>query len=192
VAYTTITWVSTGYTGAPGYTKLSFIGELNAADASTAAANSRTLLSSISAYIPNIVQYACQPTAQTFGTDTVLTGEVALTTVPVAINGAASGSYVGGSGAVVYWITNVLNGGHKIKGRTYIVPLAALGYQSDGTLASIVVTNLQSAATTFAGSTPNPCIVSRQLGQSDRTNKQALIASASVKDRSAFLRSRRT
>lgn len=192
VPYSVITWISSGYTGSPGYTKFKFMGALDTASANTAAANSRTFLSTIAAHTPTIANYACQSTCQTFTDAGVLTGEVAVSVLPAVINGSAAGAYVGGAGAVVYWLTGAINGGHKVKGRTYLVPLAATAFQSDGTLASALVTSLQTAANTFAASTPAPVVNSRKLGQADRGDQTTILSGAQVKDRSAFLRTRRT
>jgi hypothetical protein len=192
VPYSTITWVSSGYTGSPGYTKLKFMGTLDTAGANAAAANSRTFIASMGIYTPTIVSYACQSTCQTFSDAGVLTGEVAITALPSNIGNSASGSYICGAGAVVYWLTGALNGGHKVKGRTYLVPLSANAFATDGTLLPNVVTALQNAATALVGSTPNLAVNSRKLGQDDRGDQTNVVSSAQVKDRSAFLRTRRT
>lgn len=192
MTYSVITWISTGYSGSPGYTKFKFNGILDAGTAATAATNSRSVLSAIAAAgIPSICSYACQANFQVYTDAGVLSNEGAFTP-PSGVTGAQSGSYVGGAGAVIYWLTGQINGGHKVKGRTFIVPLAAAAYQNDGTLASAIVTSLQTAASTFATSTPQPVVNSRKLGQADRIDATFNISGAQVKDRSAFLRSRRT
>lgn len=192
MAYSSITWISTGYTGAPGYTKFKFMGTLDTAGANAAAANSRTLLAAVSSTTPNIMRYQCQSTCQTFTDAGVLTGEVSVTVLPSDVLGSAAGAYVGGAGAVCYWLTGGLNGGHKVKGRTYFVPLSAAAFTADGTLTSTLVSALQTAANNFVASTPSPCVNSRKLGQADRGDQTTVVSGAQVKDRSAFLRTRRT
>jgi hypothetical protein len=190
--FSTILWLSSGYTGAPGYTRFKFSGNLDSAGANAAAAASRALISSIAAYTPSVMTYTCQSGCQGFEDDGTLTGEVPVTSLPAAVNGSSAGGYTGGAGAVVYWLTAAFNGGHKIRGRTYFVPLGGGAYQADGTLQSTVVTALQTAATTFVGTTPKPVVWSQKLDQADRVDKVVDVLSAQVKDRSAFLRTRRT
>jgi len=196
MGYFTVTWISTGYTGAPGYTKLKFIQaegtSPTVAEANAAAANSKALLQGTTLFIPNPVSYACQPTVQVFNNAGVLQNEVGISSVPTNVGGTGGTTYPGGVGAVVFWNTGAINGGHKVKGRTYFVPLSTSAFATDGSLATTLVTNLTNAANTFIASTPAPCVNTRSLGQADRGNATYVVTSASVKDRTAFLRTRRT
>jgi hypothetical protein len=191
-----VLWISTGYTGAPGYTKFHFfasnVTQPTQADVNAAAANSRPVLAATASNMPTGVSYACQTPAQWYDDAGVLLGEVPVTSIPSAVTGTGGASYPGGVGAVVYWATGLFNGGHKIKGRTYLVPLAVGAFAADGTLNTALVTAIQNAATTFVGTSPQPCVNSRKLGQADRSDKTVTVTAATVKDRSAFLRTRRT
>jgi hypothetical protein len=190
--YSTVLFKSGGYTGSPGYTKLKFMGALDTAGANAAAAAGRTFLAATSTNMPSSVSYTCDPTCQTFSDDGTLTGEVAITSVPATINGSGAATFPGGAGAVVYWLTNALNGGHKVKGRTYLVPLSTAAFAADGTLAATLISNLTTAANNLVAGTPNLAVNSRSNGQPGRGNQTNVVVSALVKDRSAFLRTRRT
>lgn len=61
-------------------------------------------------------------------------------------SGGGSGAYAGGVGAVIQWITQGLVEGHRVRGRTFVVPLALNSYDALGTLNASVVSALESAA----------------------------------------------
>jgi hypothetical protein len=195
VAYFNVLFTSGGYTGAPGYTKLHFLPASSSgpttAEVNAAAAAGRALLVSTVSNMPTGVTYNCTSPAQWFDDAGVLKGEVAITSLPAQIVGTGGTTYPGGVGAVVYWNTNAVNGGHKVKGRTYFVPLASAAFSTDGTLTSGLVTALTTATGTFIGTNPPPCVNSRNLGKPGRGNATYAVTSASVKDRTAFLRTRR-
>jgi hypothetical protein len=196
VTYYTILFTSSGYTGSPGYTKFKFIPNVTAgptaAEVNAAAANAKLVLSGSATYMPSSVSYACQSPAQVFSDAGVLIGEVGISTLPSATTGIGGATYPGGVGAVIYWNTGSVNGGHKVKGRTYLVPLANTAFAADGTLNTALVNSLQTAVNTFVSSSPAPCVNTRTLGKPGRVNATIQILSGTVKDRTAFLRTRRT
>lgn len=63
--------------------------------------------------------------------------------------GAASGGFASPTGACVTWITNAFVNGRRVKGRTFVVPLAVGAYDNDGTLLGTVVTAFRNAAVTL-------------------------------------------
>lgn len=195
MAYFTILFTSGGYTGSPGYTKLHFFPASEAgpttAEVNAAAANGRALLASTASNMPSGVTYQCQSPAQWFDNAGTLKGEVPITTLPTAITGSGAATYPGGVGAVVYWNTGAFNGGHKVRGRTYFVPLSSAAFANDGTLAAGLVTALQGAVNTFVATNPPPAVNTRDLGKPGRGNATYAVSSGTLKDRSAFLRTRR-
>lgn len=104
-------------------------------------------------------------------------------------NFASAGPYAGGSGAVVNWKTGVLRVGHLLKGRTFIVPLGASSYQSDGTLATATVSALNTHAANLLTATADLC-VGPPVGH-PRAGTSATATSFQVRDHVAQLRSRR-
>jgi hypothetical protein len=67
-----------------------------------------------------------------------------------SVSGTAHSPYVAGTGAFVRWITNGVSGGRRVRGRTFLVPLLASGFQDDGTILGSYQTTMQTAANTLA------------------------------------------
>jgi hypothetical protein len=191
MSYSVITALYQGFTGAPGWTRMKFDGTLTASEASTAAANMRTFLNSLASYMPSTSNYSFQSTVQQYNTSQVLTGEVVMSTVPANVVGTSAAVYAGGSGTVIYWLTDAIFLGSKVKGRTYLVPLTSAAFQADGTLATAVRTAIQLAGTTFVATTPHLVIASKKGEPDAWLYAQSEVHACSVPDRAAQLRSRR-
>jgi hypothetical protein len=196
VTYFVITYLSGGYTGSPGYTKLKFLPAASSgptgAEVNAAAAAGRALLGAYPTFMPTGVTYACQSPAQIFNDSGMLTGEAAISSLPTNVIGTGGTAYPGGVGGVVYWNTSGFNGGHKVRGRTFLVPMATNAFGNDGTLQTSLVTALQTAVNAFVASSPPPCVNTRRLGNPARVDGTVQVISGTVKDRTAFLRTRRT
>jgi hypothetical protein len=192
MAFTQLTVRYNGFTGAPGWVKMKFMDNLDVTAANTAAANFRAFLFAIgTANIPTGANFSFDSVAQTFDGTGQLTGELNLTIVPAVITGANNSAYAGGAGVVVNWLTDAFVGGKRIRGRTFLVPLGPSVFAADGTVSDTFRTTLQTAATTFATSTPQPAVWSvRALGASP-VYTIAGMQGATIPDRSALLRSRR-
>lgn len=136
-------------------------------------------------------------TGETFDVTTgTLNGTWSEGTVSSATGGGSGGS-AGGVGACVGWSTNGIRRGRKVRGRTFIVPLAANVYDSDGTLLSTTVTTLNSAVGALMSAAPTalqiyarPTPAPGGIGP-DSPGQVAQITSGLVKDHVSWLRSRR-
>lgn len=192
MAYTQLTCRYNGFTGAPGWIKMKFIGNLDVATSNTAAANFKTFLNAFGgSTMPTGATITFDAVCQEFDGQGKLSGEHSLTTIPTAVVGTGTGGYAGGSGMVVNWLTDAFVQGKRIRGRTFLVPLSNSVFQSDGTIADAFRTTATTAATTFATSTPQPAVWSvRNLGGSP-VYTIAGMTGATVPDRSALMRSRR-
>jgi hypothetical protein len=192
MGYSQLTWRWNGFTGAPGWVRMKFLGSLNVADANTAAANMRTWLTSISTLGPTGSSLSCDSTVGIFGDFGDQTGEISLTTIPSAVTCTGTGAYAGGAGAVVNWLTSAFHAGRKVRGRSFLVPLTQGAFQTDGTLLGGVQTSLQAAAQALATSSPTPVVFSKKgPAGGPFTNVTAVVTGATVPDRTAILRSRR-
>lgn len=60
--------------------------------------------------------------------------------------GGGSGAYAGGVGAAVTWDTSGVVAGRRVRGRTFVVPLASGSYDTDGSLSTVVAGALSTAA----------------------------------------------
>jgi hypothetical protein len=171
---------------------MKFLGNLNVADANTAAANMRAFLNVLPAYGPTGASITFDSTVGLYGDFGDQTGEITLSVVPAAVALTGSGTYAGGAGAVVNWVTGTFHAGRKVRGRTFLVPLVGNAFQSDGTLGPTFQAALQAAATTLATSSPTPVIFSKKgPAGGTSTTVTAIVSGATVPDRTAILRSRR-
>lgn len=111
-------------------------------------------------------------------------------TAPAVITGIGSGAYAAPAGAVVTWLTGLVHQGRRVRGRTFLVPLANTAFENNGTLTSAYLTNVRNAATTYIAGAANPCIWARPTpGTAD--GAAFAIAAGSVQDKIAVLTSRR-
>ena len=106
---------------------------------------------------------------------------------------ATVAAYASGVGACIQWQTAGIVHKRRVKGKTFIVPLLAAGYDNNGTILGTTVTTLQNAANTLV-STSNLQIWSRPF-KGTPTNPQRSgaayeVTAGLVLDRVARLRSR--
>lgn len=104
--------------------------------------------------------------------------------------GSATGGYAGPAGACVNWATGVIVGRRRLRGRTFLVPLAGGAYQSDGSIEPTTLANLRSAASGLAG-IANMRIWHRPTKLNPTGGSSFLVTAGTVADRAAVLRSRR-
>lgn len=185
--HTTITATWLGIPGAPGYSKFRFSGNLSSGEATAAAGRVSTMFSSIRGLLPATCSVNFAAVAQVFDFDSQLVSEVALDPPPTAVLGQAVGNYSGATGAVINWVTSTIAQGRRVRGRTFIVPLAA-GFDTSGSLGATTITAIQGAAQTLAEGSPGLVIVKRPPGA---VVGEYGVTGASVPDRAAILRSRR-
>ena len=185
-----VTWAP--LPGGTGYSKFRFIGGITGSALNTAAANLRTFLDAIKAIVPTGVTLTFQAGVSVHADDGTLTFEDTITTVPSPVTGTVTATYASASGLMVMWNTGAINGGHKVRGRTYFVPCATGVFQSDGTIVDATRTTVLNAANTFATSTPAPCVNSRARASNPAAGNQTVaMISATVPDKQCVLRSRR-
>lgn len=187
MAHTRITAIWTGATGLPGYTRMRFAGELDAAGAATAAGRMRTFFDAVKAYIPSVVSINFAEAAQVYNTARELQAEVGFTP-PASVVGVGSGAFSAPAGMVVNWLTGAVVNGRKVRGRSFMVPLAGAAFATDGTPGPTTVTTFQGAAAALLTGTPALIIAG---GTPETGSVEASVTGASVPDRAAVLRSRR-
>jgi hypothetical protein len=89
----------------------------------------------------------------------------------------------------VDWITDTITNRRRLRGRTFLVPIAGNAYQTNGTLYDSARTALQTAATAFVAAQSTSFVIYHRGTGSDGSN--GLVTSAFVPDMIAVLRSRR-
>lgn len=191
-----------GFTGAPGYSVFYFstdngfwdgglLGDAAQEAADGAAQRVTSAFGSISGILPDGVQVKTEGEGDILNSDT---GEI-ISSMGVetyaAVTGSGTGGYAGPSGAVVNWRTNDYRAGRRIRGRTFIVPLASSAYEDDGTLTSAALSDLRDFGEDMHDDRPGGDfgIWSRPRGGSGGV--WATVVGSTVPDMAAVLRSRR-
>lgn len=109
------------------------------------------------------------------------------------VGGALDSPYSAASGAVITWRTGTVKNGRRVRGRTFLVPLANVAYETDGTLNASALSTLQTAAQGMINNSgfSNPCVWSRPSAVGATDGTFAMITSASIPDMGSILKSRR-
>lgn len=191
-----------GFTGAPGYTVLHFRdfateggggSDFDAAAATGAVDRTRSFFGGLAALLPDSVTVTPEQEVDVIE-DT--TGELVTSLASTSggsVEGSASGGYSAASGAVVNWRTGGIRNGRRIRGRTFIVPVASSCYNDSGVLIPTVQQTIQTAASQLAASagTPDLFVYARPSGPGASDGTSSAVTSATVPSMGAILRSRR-
>lgn len=192
----------TGFSGAPGYSNFHFTtdggfwdGGFLTPDAEVAAngAAERVIsaFSGTRSIFPSEVSIGIESEAEILDSDTgEIQGVVAIEDPPSTV-GQATGGYSAVSGAVVNWRTNDYRFGRRIRGRTFLVPLAGSTYQSDGTLTSDALDGLRGFGNTIVNGSGSADFGVWSRPRAGAGGVFATAVGASVPDMAAVLRSRR-
>lgn len=181
-----------GFQGAPGYTAFYFMaGGGLISDAQQVADRVGGFWDLLTGSLPNDVDIEVLPEVEVLDEDTGMITDFETIDPPSTFSGSQSGGYSAASGAVINWRTNDLRFGRRIRGRTFIVPLGANGYESDGTLTSIQRDNIQAAADSMVGGDFDSELVVWSRPRDGSGGVAGTVIQASVPDMAAVLRSRR-
>lgn len=195
----------TGFSGAPGYTNMYFgTTDPLAAGAQTAANDVKAFWELVKVNLPDVVHIAIEgAVALVEDLNGQQTGELALSSTPAPSVGTQSVAYFAPAGASVNWGTSSFLYGRRVKGRTYIVPLAANCSDVGGTLLDTVKTSLNTAAAGLVAAPSQMVVFTRPrdavaadpargiAGSAERPGSSSLVTSGTVRDVIAVLRSRR-
>jgi len=109
---------------------------------------------------------------------------------PVAVVSAGGGGpYSAPSGLVIDWLTQTVAHKKRLRGKTFVVPITRDAYDSDGSLTSDVVTQMESYGGDLIATQSNSFVIwHRGTGTDGSTG---LVTSCHVPDMAAILRSRR-
>ena len=180
----------TGSTGGTGY--MTFYGPLFSGNM----AQLRTFIIALQPYITNDITFNFPTTGYVIDDADGVAKGVWTAGAQGTIQGSDAGGYSLASGGVVNWLTGQLNSrGHKIKGRTFIVPIGASHYGSDGAIAAGVATIIQTAANNLIAQTGQALYVFARPGKTaagvSYAGTSAKVTSAQFKGKVAVLKSRR-
>lgn len=181
-----------GFSGAPGYTNFYFDAFGPGDEADLEVARVRAFFGAFASFLPTGVNINVQREVAVLDEATGgLLGYGMATTTPTQVGGSAAGSYSMASGAVVTWNTDSLNRGRRIRGRTFLVPLAVGAYDTAGTLSSGFITAAGTAATNLIGDGTGPQLVIWSRPRGGTGGVAGPVTSYRVADRVSVLRSRR-
>lgn len=158
-------------------------------DVSTAVASLKTFWDAIKPFLPSDVTVTVENTGDTIDSVTgALTG--AWSSDPeTGSNGESSDKYSAPAGCVINWNTETIGPHRRLRGRTFLVPLAGPAYQNDGSLGADTLTGIRAAAAALiTDQSASFCVWHRGNGSGGTTG---IVTSASVHDMVSVLRSRR-
>ena len=175
----------TGFNGAPGYSN--FYG----AGAASAMNPLHDFFVGLKDMFPSQVHFHIPGGGDTFDD---VTGELigSWETNPGGwdVVSARSGIYSAPIGAVINWRTAGINRGHKVMGRTFLVPLMGDQYQNDGSLADAAAAQIKTAAEQLVADFAGDLLIWSRP-RSGAGGHAFPITSVTVPDKCAVLRSRR-
>lgn len=182
-----ITALWQNWPGAPGYTNFY---SLEAGAIAPQVDAIRAFFFALQGIIPSGITVTVQPSGdQINDANGNITGAWSVSPAPAVVTGSAGGTFAGNAGAVVSWRTNGVVANRRVRGRSFLVPLASTVYDSNG-LTTAAITTIQGAASTLVtAAAPNLAVWSRPTPL--RSGSSHPITSSTVPDLSASLRSRR-
>jgi hypothetical protein len=189
MAYTMLTATWQGTIGGTGYTRMRWLGNLLSAEVTQQLNAMKTFFGAVAGSIPSAVSISYSGLAQEYDDAGKLTKEVSVA-APAQTAGSSAAAFGAPCGTVVNWETGQFNAqGHRIRGRTYLVPLGSTAFQTDGTMGSGTITAIQAAANTLVtGLIPMVVVSKTKTGVYTGIKN---VTAASVPDRVCILRSRR-
>jgi hypothetical protein len=188
----------TGFGGGPGYTNFHFgapAGDwITPENITEAVTKLDTFLATVNGKLPASVSVKIDPTAETIAiADGKLIDFDAITPATRG-SGTGTGNYSAPSGACINWYTGGIRNGRRVRGRTFIVPLAGSALSTVGNLDDGTLTQLTTAATALAapGAGGQQLYVWGRPSAKGATDGVAYpVISARILDKVAMLTSRR-
>lgn len=182
----------TGFPGGPGYSNFFFAGGGGLiSDAQQCVERVRDAFTEVAGALAANVVINIEPEVSIIDSDTGITSDFVNVEPGTPILSAGVGSYSGPTGAVINWRTNDLRGGRRIRGRTFLVPLANTAFADDGTLNSGAMLVLNNFANELRGVDFDSelGVWSRPVGGAGGVF--ATVVNHTIPDMAAVLRSRR-
>lgn len=162
-------------------------------DGSALAGAARSFFVSLVTLLPTGTVIRCPSGGETLDDVTGAVNGVWSMTPGADVIGTQDGKYAAGVGMRVVWNTAGITRRRRVRGSTYLVPLASMLYQADGTIDGPSVAAAQAAATTLAAADGGSMrIWSRPQTATSGDGASHAVLSASAVDKVSWLRTRRT
>lgn len=196
MAKVTTRW--TGFSGAPGYTNTFWQKPADDIwtnqDGSDVTGATYAFFNMLLGVLPPAVKIDVQGDVELIQSSTGrLEDVIAMGARPQLQGSGATAPYSAATGAVVTWRTAGVVRGRRVRGRTFLVPLAGGAYEVDGTLNAGTISTISAAAAGMINNTgvSDPVVWSRPTAVGASDGSAWAILSSSVPDMGAVLRSRR-
>jgi hypothetical protein len=191
----TINW--TGFPGGPGFTNLFF---KSAGDVAVTQAIAQEAVTKVDAWlntwqgdIPAVVTSRVDPNVVETNEQTGAQIGFFNTTSEAAQQGIGTGGYSAASGACINWYTNGALNGRRVRGRTFMVPLVASAFDTNGTLndtrLALWRTNTQTLVNDVSDSSLQ--VWHRPTVAAPTSGSAHPVTSLTINDKAAILTSRR-
>lgn len=190
----------TGFVGSPGYTNLFFepadeAAPIDQAAVDVATSKVQTFLTTMKTYLPSVVTVQVDPAIAELDE---VTGDLqafwsTTTAIPSQV-GAIAGNFSAGVGFCISWGTDGVRNSRRVRGRTFIAPLAGSQYDATGSLQDGALASWRTAATALrdTGSNAHLVVYSRPGGTIIPDGGAYKVTSSNIADRVAYLSSRRS
>ncbi len=182
-----------GFTGSPGYTVLHFAAATDPTQAGAQAAydRAREFCTRIASALPSVVRLNVEGQVEIVDESTAQLQDMYSVTTVTAVAGTGTGGFSASTGACITWETGEVKNGRRVRGRTFVVPMSGTMYDTDGTLTSAALTDLQDAALYLSGGGFEFGILSRPSSEGAGDGSFHTVSSGRISDKTAMLRSRR-
>jgi hypothetical protein len=133
----------TGFVGGPGVATYYFL------DTATAQNSLHSLWVGLASWLPTSVTVQVEPGGDIIDDVTGnLTGSWGGDIIP-SIQGQANNGYASPVGALLKWQTDTIADGHRLRGRTFLVPLDKITFQTNGQMAPATAASMAALAGQF-------------------------------------------
>lgn len=146
-------------------------GPMTGAQAAFWALTVRKFFDDVKGLLPNDVSVNFDTEVTEYDTASgVLTGTISVA-APAVVLGGAAGAWAGGAGVRLVWLTSRILDGRRVRGATFLVPAAAVAFDTNGAVSATGITTANNAASTYlaamTGSNPVAVVYSRPRPASD-------------------------
>lgn len=187
-----VTWQN--FPGAPGLTQL-YLDDATSGQAHIDAI--RTFFDAVKALLPTGTTINVPSSGDRIDEVTGdILGTWSVATTPAVVTCTGAGQYAGNAGVCIHWLTNTIVRGRRLRGRSFLVPVVATAFDTNGTPSATAMTTLTNAANalvTALGTTFQ--VWSRPQKATPEhpayTGTRGPVTSARVPDLAVSLRSRR-
>lgn len=181
-----------GFQGAPGYSNYYFAGGGGlVSDAQQVATRTRAAHSFLASILPAGVTLSLDPEVAVIESETGEVQDYRTVTPGATVTGTGTGNWSAASGAVVNWRTGDVRFGRRIRGRTFLVPLANTAFDQVGTLSTSALESINLYANGIIGGDLDSEFGVWSRPRAGGGGVFATAVSATIPDKVAVLRSRR-